>query len=334
MNPPNAVDPHAPSDSNPATSTDEQPQPRRRGWFGRYRWPIRLALLAALFGYLSLVGCDGLFYHPSDNTWYHSADFGLTHEDVFFETDDGVRLHGWFVPATQRPSRGLVVHVHGNAANITNHIATVAWLPPHGYDVLLFDYRGYGQSQGRVTRDGTIRDTHAAIDYAISRPEHQPGRLFLYGQSLGGAVGCVVAAERKEIAAVVLDSTFHSYRGIAERHARGRFGPLGPWVARWLISVGHDPIDVVAEIAPRPLLVIAAEDDTICFPEFGRALFDAAGEPKQWYLAKGAEHYEAVQAAGRELELLITATFERGAALAAGDSRTAPSETMHAPPAP
>lgn len=285
----------------------------------RFRWAIRAAVLLLLIG-LVMRGADGLFYYPSRHTWYSPREFGLLHEAVTFEASDGVRLSGWFLPATthrlgpgQKPG-GTVVHFHGNAANITNHVALVAWLPPAGFNVLMFDYRGFGESEGRVTRAGTVLDGHAAIDYALSRPEVDPQRLFLFGQSLGGAVATVVAAERPEVRAVVLDATFSGYRRIAAAHLqRTVFSRwLAEGLARLLISSGYEPLEHVEQIAPRPLLVIASPDDSICFAPLGRELYEAAAEPKKFILLSRGEHLEGVVenvdgVQGRIVEFLDTA---------------------------
>ncbi|MGD8452901.1 MAG: alpha/beta hydrolase [Phycisphaerae bacterium] len=259
----------------------------------RWRWAIRLGVLALLIGYLKFVGLDSKFYYPDRKVHQRPEDLRLVYEDVHFPTTDGLTLHGWFLPA-EGTARGTVIQFHGNAANITAHVGLVWWLPAAGYNVLLFDYRGYGESEGRVTRVGTIADGNAAIDYALRRPDVAGKPLYLYGQSLGAAVGIVVAADRPEVAAVVAESPFSGYRRVAARHAQGLV--YASWAARalaWLaISDGYDPLDYVGRIAPRPLLVIVAEKDTICFPEQGRELYEAAGAPKDFWSAPGSAHLE------------------------------------------
>lgn len=266
------------------------PRPVKR----RRRWIVSGAVAALIAG-VTIVKLDRLFYYPSDGRWFSPQEFGLRHEDVYFETADGVRLHGWLLRAEGR-SKGTIVHFHGNAANITNHVALVWWLPPAGYDVLMFDYRGYGQSAGRVSREGTIRDGHAALDCVRSRSDLDTHRLAVYGQSLGGAVATVVAAERPEVRALVLDSTFSSYRRIAAMHLRRTLllPGLPEGLAAALVSRGHDPIDHIGRFAPRPLLVVASAEDNICFAELGRELFEAAGEPKEFILLSQGGHLEAV----------------------------------------
>lgn len=286
---------------------------RRRRW-RRIKWSVRAGVLLFVIGYLKFVGLDGKFYYPDRKQYDQPQDYGLVHEDVWFTTRDGLKLHGWFLPAVGTP-RGMVVHCHGNAANVSAHIGLIEWLPRAGYHVLMFDYRGFGESQGRVTRAGTIVDGHAAVDYALSRPEAQGLPLFAYGQSLGGSVAVVVAAERPEVRAVVAESPFSAYRSIAARHAR-RLVPAD-WLARFLatitVSDGHDPIDVVARLAPRPLLVIAGERDEICFPEEARALYDAAGSPKDFWLVPGAEHLAIALEAQTELTARVRALFDQAA---------------------
>ncbi len=294
----------------------EQPPPHpprgRRGW-RIFKWAVRAGVVLLILGYLTLVGLDGCFYYPDNRIYLRAEELRLPYEDVRFQTGDGLTLAGWYFPAAAEPLRGTIVHFHGNAANITNHLPLVSWLPYEGFNLLMFDYRGYGQSQGRVTRAGTISDGHAALDYALSRPEVRGGPVFVYGHSLGGAVAVTVAVERPEVTAVIAESTFGSYRGIAARHARGLvFVPvLADALAALTISRGHDPIDVVARLAPRPLLVIVAENDRTCFPELGRELYEAAAQPKEFWRAPRADHLDILEHHPSELPRRIIGFCER-----------------------
>lgn len=305
-----------------AGASAQRPRPKKqapRAWV-RFKWSVRLGLLL-LVVIAIMVGADAFFYFPSQRIWNRPEEFGLACEDVWFESADGVRLHGWWLPAEGAP-RGTLLHFHGNAENISAHLVLVEWLPRAGYNVLMFDYRGYGRSAGRVTRAGTIRDGHAAVDYALARPDVNRDRLFAYGQSLGGAVAVVVAAERPELRAVVAESTFGSYRRIAALKLCNLAAP--PWLANgtaaMLISDGHDPIDVVRKIAPRPLLVITGGRDTICEAELGRELYDAAAEPKDYWFVPDGEHLGLLEAQPQALRERILACFERstGSAREAG----------------
>lgn len=285
-------------------------------------WTLRLVLVALVIGAL-IVRCDSWFYYPSQRIWETPSLLGMRYEDVRLSAADGVSLHGWWLPAESgRPgrrgadasaARGTVIHFHGNAENITAHLVLVEWLPRAGYNVLMFDYRGYGQSGGSVSRAGTIRDGHAAVDYVLSRPDVDRRRIFAYGQSLGGAIAVFIAAERPEIRAVVVESTFSGYRRIAATHLQKLVLLSAParGLAALLVSGGYDPIDVVGRISPRPLLVIAAERDSICAPQLGRELYEAAGEPKEFWLVPGAGHLAILESAGEELEQRVLEFLER-----------------------
>lgn len=242
-----------------------------------------------------MIGLDGFFYHPTRRVWATPDEYGLVCEEVTFASRDGVLLHGWYAPARGNP-RGTIIHYHGNAENLTNHIAFTAWMPDAGFNLFIFDYRGYGKSQGTPTRAGTIADGHAALDYVLSRAETGSARVYLYGHSLGGAIATVVAAERPEVAALIVDSTFSSYRRIAALHAQKLFG--AQWIAsnisHLLVSGGFDPVDYISRIAPRPVLVITSGRDRVCFPELGRELFEAAAEPKEYWEVPEAGHGEAI----------------------------------------
>jgi len=283
---------------------------RRLRW-RRFKWAVRIVALLLTVS-MFLVGFDRLFYYPTNELHYTPEEFSLRYEEVAFSTADGVKLSGWFLPARGR-ARGTVIHFHGNAGNITAHFPLSCWLVREGYNVLVFDYRGYGRSGGRVTREGTILDGHAALDYLLARDDLDPQRIVAFGQSLGGAVAAVVAAERKEIRAVVLDSTFSSYRRIGSLHLQRTlyFRWLADAIA-WLgLSGGYDPIDYVARISPRPLLVIASAEDRICFAESGRELFDAAAEPREFVLVPESDHLETVVENVDDVQQEILRLFER-----------------------
>jgi fermentation-respiration switch protein FrsA (DUF1100 family) len=241
------------------------------------------------------VWLDRLFYYPSKTVHYMPDQLSLAYEDVTFEASDGVKLSGWFLP-TRGAARGTVIHYHGNAENITGHFMLSCWLVQSAYNVFAFDYRGYGRSEGRVTRAGTIRDGHAALDYVLRRSDVDPRRVVAFGQSLGGAVATVVAAEREQIRAVVLDSTFSSYRRVGTLHLQKllRWRRLSELIARLGLSDEYDPTDYIARIAPRPVLIIASAEDRICFAESSQELFVAAAEPKQLILLRESAHLETV----------------------------------------
>lgn len=238
---------------------------------------------------------DALFYHPTRTVYDQPESYGLRHEPMTIRTDDGLRLDAWFFPADVAPARGTVVHVHGNAGNITGHFAHVAWLPAAGWNLLCFDYRGYGRSQGKPSRAGLVADTHAAIDAVRERADVAPQRIVLLGQSLGGAISIVVGAQRRDLAGIAVEGAFSHYRRIAQWHVRRSplLLALAWWVPRVLIADELNPIDHVARVAPTPLFILHGRNDEVVDPAMAEELHGAAGEPKELWLIDGARHYGA-----------------------------------------
>jgi len=255
---------------------------------------------------------DRFFYHPNQKAYESPEDYGLNFERVSFQTSDGLRLDGLFLQAEGK-TNGTVLHLHGNAGNLSGHFPHVAWLPKFGWNVLCFDYRGYGSSQGRTTRAGTITDAKAALDYLLSRSDIDTNRIVALGQSLGGAVGVVLAANRQEIRGLATDGAFDHYRRIARWHIRQ--DPLLLAIAWWfpylLMSDGYDPIDYVAKISPRPLLIMQGSADRVVAPAAARHLFDRAGEPKELWMIDGVEHYKALQEMADEIYPRLLNFFDR-----------------------
>ena len=238
---------------------------------------------------------DSQFYRPSSKQYDIPENHGLCYDAVEFVTRDGVRLSAWWFPA-DGSARGTVIHFHGNAGNITGHFVQTSWLPAAGYNVLCFDYRGFGASDGTVTRAGTMLDAHAAIDYVMSREDVDSARVLLFGQSLGGAVAIVAAAEREDLAGVAVDGAFSDYQDEVRWVLKQSWLTRGvaKLIARWGVSRGQDPIDCVERVAPTPLFLMHGKEDRICPWEMSQDLYDRAGEPKGLWLMPGAGHYEAL----------------------------------------
>lgn len=239
---------------------------------------ISLLLLPLLLG-----GCSRLLFVPMQPLVRTPAELGLEYRDVALQAADGTRLAAWWLPARGEP-QGTVLFLHGNAENISTHIASVWWLPAAGYQVLLLDYRGFGASQGRPRLPAVFADIRAAFDWLAAEPASQGPPLFLLGQSLGAALGGYLAgadpALRAHLAGVVLDSGFARYGWIAREVASRNWltWPL-QWPIAWGMPGGYDLLDQVGHIGPVPLLLLHGRSDPIVGFHHAEALLAAAHEP-------------------------------------------------------
>ena len=222
-----------------------------------------------------------------------------THEEVAIDTDDGERLHAWWIPAAQRPI-GQVLFCHGNGGNIGDRVLHAALLHRAGLDVLLFDYRGYGRSTGRASEEGTYRDASAARAALLARREVDAGHVLYIGESLGGAVAVALAHEAPP-AGVVLVSTFTSVRDMARRHY--------PFVPAAVVPDAYPSLRLVGDLH-APLLVLHGDRDELVPLMYGQELYDAAPEPKRMHVLAGAGHNDLVERAGNEWAAAI-AEFAR-----------------------
>ncbi len=226
------------------------------------------------------------------------SDIGLSYEPVRFTTDDGVTLSGWFIPAA-RETRTAVVVLHGFGGHRLPELAAfVPWIHER-HHVLQFDFRGHGESgPGWVTLGAHERRDVAA---AVAFLEHRGlGPIALFGISMGAATA-IVSAPELPVAAVIADAPFAELHHPIANRMREVGYPLAEMGARAIVAGAalrtrsrmRNPIDVVARIAPRALLVIAPrEDRTISWRQMIR-LYESAGEPKELYVVPGAEHAEA-----------------------------------------
>ena len=205
-------------------------------------------------------------------------DIGLDFEEVTLETDDGVMLHGWFVPSD---SARVLLFFHGNAGNISHRLESIRQFHDLGLSVLIIDYRGYGQSGGRTTESGINRDADAAWRYLIEQRGLRADDIVIFGRSLGGSVAARLAARQQPLGLIV-ESSFTSVPDVAQE--------IYPWLpARWLSRLQHATRDHVRE-APCPVLVIHSREDEIIPFHHGEAIFSAAPEPRTLLELRGSHN--------------------------------------------
>jgi fermentation-respiration switch protein FrsA (DUF1100 family) len=264
-----------------------------------------------------------VFFQPQRAEVATPGKFGLAYEAVRFASEDGTGLYGWFLPARGK-AVGTVLFLHGNAENISTHIASVAWLPARDFNVFLFDYRGYGASGGTPTLAGAQQDIEAAMQVLLLRADIDRSRIIVFGQSLGGALAAYYVAHarsRDAIRALVIDSAFSSYRGIVREKLAATWLT---WPLQWLPALSVDerfsPLPAMKLISPVALLVIQGDRDTIVPAHHAQRLYDAALDPKQLWIVPGAGHIQSLRDAAQQYRLV---NYQRGV-LSRGDKPSNP----------
>jgi hypothetical protein len=240
---------------------------------------LRLGLVLLGLGALLLIFEKQLIYFPMRGHDATPTDLGIPHEEVDLRAEDGVRLHGWFLPVKE--SRFTVLVCHGNAGNISHRLDRVLFMESRlKVDTLLFDYRGYGRSEGSPDEEGTYRDARAAYRWLVDRGLG-PERIVLFGESLGSAVALQLAVE-VDARALILESPFSSIPDMAR--AVYPFLPLWPFV-----RTRYDNVSKIGRLR-MPLLVLHGERDEVVPFAQGRRVWGAAPEPKKFFAIPGASH--------------------------------------------
>jgi len=266
-------------------------------------------VLMALFGMstFTLAGCiEGFFFYPDSARYSSPEQFGLKAEDVRLTAADGTKLHAWFLPAGGT-ARGTVLHLHGNAANVSNHLPLVAWMPARGYSVLMLDYRGFGKSEGKPTLDGIVEDALAALAYLRTRPDVDPDRLIVFGQSIGGATALrMLARDAAGVRLAIIDSSFPSYRGIARDATAGSaMAPLASLAVSALPPTDKDPVAALKSIRV-PLIFVHGTRDAV-IPHANSDALHAAAPGSQLWKIPDADHISALAFPGPWRERLVVA---------------------------
>lgn len=237
---------------------------------------VAAAVLYAGFSLMLFFLQDRLVFLPHMPGREIEADpsaMGFEFEDSWIDTEDGERLHTWFVPASG--ARGTVLFFHGNAGNISHRLQSILIFNRLGMNVLIVDYRGYGQSSGKPGEEGTYLDARASWNHLVNDRGIPEDRIVIFGRSLGGGVGSWLAS-RDEVnpAGVIVESTFSSGLDMGKR-----LYPVLP--ARLITRIGYPVRDYVKEIEAPLLVVHSRQDDIIPF-DMAETVFEAANEPKSF----------------------------------------------------
>lgn len=271
------------ANASPGTEFSERTGLARRHHL-RYR-VMRLVIIAILT-YVGVCVLVSLFqrrlvYFPSRSYDGTPRDVGLEYEELTLTTSDGVSIGAWYVPSPK--AKGSAIFCHGNAGNISHRLEWINLLHDLGLNVLIFDYRGFGRSEGRPSEKGTYEDAETAWRHLVDTRGESPDRIILFGRSLGGGVA-IELARRHPPAALVVESTFTNLVDVGQLHFR--FIPV-----RFLLIYRYDSIAKVPHIK-CPKLFFHGSTDGLIPISLGRKLFEAAAEPKQFIETPGG-HNEA-----------------------------------------
>jgi fermentation-respiration switch protein FrsA (DUF1100 family) len=220
----------------------------------------------------------------------------VKHEDVYFKTVDGLMLHGWLLKPEGKSS-GTILYLHGNAENISTHVNNVLWLVDEGFTLFLFDYRGYGNSEGHPDVEGVHLDAEAALEAIVNFSGSEGDCIIVLGQSLGGAIAVYTVANsrlKSHVKALVIDSVFLGYRAIAREKA-AQFVITWPlqYPLSFLVNDHYSPCRWIRKVSPVPILIIQGDMDTIVPLHHGAVLYEKALAPKEFWVEKGAGHIRA-----------------------------------------
>ncbi len=219
---------------------------------------------------------NNIAFHPTRTLEATPEDIGLRYEDVTFRTEDGLRLHGWFVPADD--ARGTVLFCHGNAGNISHRLHSLMLFQELGLSVLSFDYRGFGRSEGRPGESGLYADARAAWRHLTEERGFASDRIVVFGRSIGAAVA-IELATRVTPAALVAESAFTSAADIARVHYA--------WLpVRLLLRLRFDSASRIDRVSAPVLIIHSANDEVIPY-DMGRDLYDLSLGPKRLLTISG-----------------------------------------------
>jgi alpha-beta hydrolase superfamily lysophospholipase len=246
----------------------------------KHSWLLLIVIVT-----LNSCSTSTFFYAPS-------SDFGAAPdtsifniETVNFKSGNGNILNGWFLKPKTGNAKATVLHLHGNAGNISYQYQCAEPLVKAGYQVMVFDYEGYGKSTGSPSQEKVLDDGISALKYIRAREDVKNKKLILFGQSLGGHLSCVVAAQaNRMIDALVVEGAFSGHELMAV-FVGAQHGAPG-WVARLFVRTKYEAIDYIDKVTV-PKLIIHSTEDATCPFFMGQNLYDKANSPKEFWEIKG-----------------------------------------------
>jgi len=257
------------------------------------------------------MGCSSLLYYPMRQQIYDPKKFKLDYEEVSFENKEHQKIFAWWFPSRKIPAKGTFVFFHGNGENLSTHFLSLGWLPDLGYNYFIFDYPGYGRSEGDPDPYSCLSSGMAALQWVHDNKDPKP--LIVYGHSMGGITAMRAVIEKKNeipIKAMIADGTFSSYRSL------GRQKLSESWVT-WLfqplayVVLSDKWAPDVSKISPIPLIVLHGKKDPLVPFKNGERIFAEAGEPKVFYPVEEGHHGDLFWVEGQKYQKIVLSEIEK-----------------------
>ncbi|MFM7423753.1 MAG: alpha/beta hydrolase [Elainella sp.] len=252
-----------------------------------------------------------MIFFPARQVETTPAAFGTDYEEVWIPVgQQGERLHGWWIPAAQpNPNQPVLLYLHGNAVNIGANAEHANRFHRIGMTVLIIDYRGYGQSDGGFPNEQQVyEDAEASWRYLTQTRQIPPQQIFIYGHSLGGAIGIELASRHPDAAGLIVQGSFTSIRQMIDYQTPRSIFPTDLILHQFFDSIRKVPY------LQLPLLYIHGLDDNKVPARMTQALYAASPEPKQIYLVPAAGHNDVAQVAGPEYLQVVQQFVQQQAA--------------------
>jgi len=228
-----------------------------------------VVLILVIAGYVKFMENRIIFY-PMKGLEFTPKLVALEFEDVYLNTRDNIKINGWFIPAEN--ARGTLLFFHGNAGNIGHRLEKILLIHNLRLNIFIIDYRGYGLSQGRPSEAGMYLDAGAAYDYLVNQRRIKSKEIIAYGESLGAAAVCHLAAE-EDLGALIIESGFSRGRDMAKR--------IYPYLPTFLFSNNFDSLSKIEKVKAPKLFIHSKNDEIVPF-KLAQRLYNAASEPKRF----------------------------------------------------
>lgn len=262
---------------------------------GKHRFMIRIFHLFICSIPLFTLSCSHLVYRPSKDIYMLPERIGFKKKDIQMTTSDGTLLTGWNIYPMSHSKNTVVLQLHGNGGNQTSHFLSLVWMVNYGYELVTYDYRGYGQSTGSPDRELIQKDTVEFITQIHKDCITQNKNLIIYGQSLGGAIALRVIPELKDktnLVLLIVEGSFSSYRKVSRSKFKNIIFEPFPFLFSYLISNDYSPEEKIKMISPTPVIVIHELEDPIVPFENGKEVFKLLDDPKQLWEIRSSGHIQ------------------------------------------